>query len=331
MSQVLLKISDLCVEFLSYRGIAKVLDRVSLDLRTGEILGVVGETGCGKSVLARSILRLIPDPPGRITGGSILLDGEDILQASQQRLRRIRGNAVSMIFQEPMSSLNPVFTVGNQMREVLHLHRPLNRSAADAACIDLLRRVQLPDPASILVKYPHELSGGMRQRVMIAMALSCNPALLIADEPTTALDVTVQGQVLALLTRLTREQDVTVLFITHDMGVVAQTCDRVAVMYAGQIVEIAAVASLFAHPRHPYTKGLLSCIPTIDEDRADLASIPGTVPELIAPPPGCRFIARCPLAEPICNRRVPAFIPVGPDHHVACHHFRQDDHGGQRP
>ncbi|SHI10929.1 ABC transporter ATP-binding protein [Desulfofustis glycolicus] len=323
MSEILLQIQDLSVEFSGYRGIAKVLDRVSLSLRAGEIFGVVGETGCGKSVMAKSVLRLIPEPPGRITSGRILLRGEDILQADNRRLRTIRGNLVSMIFQEPMSSLNPVFTVGNQMREVLQLHRPLDRHAAETTCIDLLRRVQLPDAASILAKYPHELSGGMRQRVMIAMALSCDPDLLIADEPTTALDVTVQGQVLAILTRLTKEQGVTVLFITHDMGVVAQTCNRVAVMYAGHVVEVAEVTSLFAAPRHPYTKGLMACIPTIDEDRETLASIAGTVPELIAPPPGCRFIARCPHAKAVCNER-PGLFSVGPDHFVACHLYRSD-------
>ncbi|BDD86028.1 ABC transporter ATP-binding protein [Desulfofustis limnaeus] len=321
MAETLLDIRDLSVEFSGYRGTAKVLDRIGLSLRNGEILGVVGETGCGKSVIARSILRLIPDPPGRITSGSIMLKGEDILRAKPVRLRRIRGNEISMIFQEPMSSLDPVFTIGNQMIEVLRRHRPVDRRRARAMCIEMLHRVQLPDPESILTCYPHELSGGMRQRVMIAMALSCDPQLLIADEPTTALDVTVQGQVLAILTRLTREQGVTVLFITHDMGVVAQTCDRVAVMYAGRIVEIAPVKSLFAHPRHPYSKGLLACIPAVDADRDVLASIPGTVPDLVKPPPGCRFHERCRQAQSRCTDTLPPLVEVAADHLVACHGF----------
>jgi len=314
----LLAIRDLSVSFTNYQGTASVLDRVSLNVRQGEIFGLVGESGCGKSVTARAILRLIPQPPGNITSGSIVFDGEDLLTVPAARMRRIRGSRISMIFQEPMNSLNPVFTIGNQMREVVRIHRRLGRRDADALCADMLRQVQMPDAAAVLDKYPHQLSGGMRQRVMIATALVLCPRLLIADEPTTALDVTVQGQVLAILCELTRDRQVSVLMITHDMGVVAQVCDRVAVMYAGRIVEVAPVRELFAGPRHPYTKGLIAAIPDID-GRENLLAIPGTVPALIDPPPGCRFHPRCPDRRDVCRQVAPEPVPVSSDHRVACH------------
>jgi peptide/nickel transport system ATP-binding protein len=324
----LLSIENLSVAFTNYQGTSSVLNHVSLTVDRGEILGLVGESGCGKSVTARSILRLIPDPPGRVTGGAIRFAGEDLLKVSKKLMGCIRGREISMIFQEPMNSLNPVFSVGNQMREVVRRHRGLGRREADALCIGMLHQVQMPDPAEVMKKYPHELSGGMRQRVMIAMELACDPRLLIADEPTTALDVTVQGQVLAILTDLSRQRNIAVLLITHDMGVVAQVCDRVAVMYAGQVVELAAVEELFANPLHPYTQGLIAAIPDMDPPRDEspegdgrrlLYSIPGTVPTLIAPPPGCRFHPRCQADGPACARDVPALCWVTPGHAVACH------------
>ena len=323
MADVLLDICNLSVRFFTYQGIVQALEGVDLAVRQGEILGLVGETGCGKSVLARSVLRLIADPPGKITAGEIRFKGENILEADSRRLRGIRGNEISMIFQEPMSSLNPVFTVGSQMIEVVMLHQRVSRTEARDICIGMLQQVKMPDPEQVLTKYPHELSGGMRQRAMIAMELSCRPDLLLADEPTTALDVTVQAQVLTILEELTRRQGVSVLFISHDLGVIAQLCDRVAVMYAGKIVEIARAGDLFAGPAHPYTVGLLQAIPRIDQQAAELAVIPGTVPGLIRPPPGCRFHPRCSRVFEPCDRVVPHLVQVEPDHRVACHLYPQ--------
>ena len=324
----LLSIENLSVEFANYQGVSSVLDRVSFNIEKGEILGLVGESGCGKSVTARAILGLIPEPPGKISDGAIYFEGNDLLKVSKKRMRKVRGNMISMIFQEPMSSLNPVFTVGNLMREVVRLHRGVKRREADALCTDMLRQVQMPDAAEVMKKYPHELSGGMRQRVMIAMAFACDPKLLIADEPTTALDVTVQGQVLAIMTELSRERNISVLMITHDMGVVAQICDRVAVMYAGRLAELASVRELFANPLHPYTQGLIASIPNMDDqprnDRETansetLYSIPGTVPTLIRPPRGCRFHPRCEVSSGVCETDAPNLCQITPDHAVACH------------
>jgi peptide/nickel transport system ATP-binding protein len=324
----LLNIENLSVEFSNYQGISSVLDSINLCIAKGEILGLVGESGCGKSVTARAILRLIPEPPGKITGGAIYFEEEDLLKISKKQMSKIRGNTISMIFQEPMSSLNPVFTVGNLMREVVRLHRGLKRREADALCAEMLRQVQMPDAQEILKKYPHELSGGMRQRVMIAMAFACDPKLLIADEPTTALDVTVQGQVLAILTDLSRQRNIAVLMITHDMGVVAQICDRVAVMYAGRLAELASVKELFANPLHPYTQGLIASIPNMDDQSCDtrktadsetLYSIPGTVPTLIHPPRGCRFHPRCEFSSGSCETVPPNLRQIAPNHAVACH------------
>ncbi len=321
MTETLLDITGLSVRFFTYQGIVKALEDVNLTVSKGEILGLVGETGCGKSVLARSVLRLIADPPGKIAGGKILFKGEDILGVSKRRLRSIRGNEISMIFQEPMSSLNPVFRVGNQMMEVVMLHQRVGRAEARRICIDMLGQVKMPDPEAVLSKYPYELSGGMRQRAMIAMELSCRPELLIADEPTTALDVTVQAQVLTILEELTRLRGVSVLFISHDLGVIAQICERVAVMYAGRIVEIAPVRKLFSNPRHPYTRGLLRAVPQVDEEKEALNVVPGVVPGLIDPPGGCRFHPRCAEVLESCRRIVPGPVEVEPDHHVACHLF----------
>ncbi len=325
MESALLQIQRLSVEFFTYQGVVKALETVDLELHRGEILGLVGETGCGKSVLARSVLRLIPDPPGKISCGRILFRGEDILQLNSRRLRALRGNDISMIFQEPMTSLNPVYTVGNQMEEVIRLHQQVSSHKARDICVHMLEQVKMPDPVQVLKKYPHELSGGMRQRVMIAMELSCRPDLLIADEPTTALDVTVQAQVLTILYQLTRRQNTSVLFITHDLGVVAQLCDRVAVMYAGKIVETAPVTALFSHPHHPYTKGLLEAIPKLDEDKEELSAIPGMVPGLIEPPPGCRFHPRCRRRTAVCEQVTPSFVAVRADHLVACHLYGDGD------
>lgn len=319
MAEPLLAVRDLSIQFFTYQGVVRALENVNLTIQSGEMMGLVGETGCGKSVMARSVLRLIPDPPGKITGGEILFKGEDILKAHRRRLREIRGNRISMVFQEPMSSLNPVFTVGNQMEEVVILHQKVDRSRAKEICIQMLQQVKMPDPERVLGKYPHELSGGMRQRVMIAMELSCRPDLLIADEPTTALDVTVQGQVLTILDDLVRRIGVSVLFISHDLGVIAQLCDRVSVMYAGKIVETASVKNLFAAPYHPYTEGLLQAIPSVDKDRDSLLVIPGVVPRLINPPEGCRFHPRCTKRFDPCDNIVPELFEVGPGHEVACH------------
>jgi len=319
MAEPLLAVRDLSIQFFTYQGVVRALENVNLTIQPGEIMGLVGETGCGKSVMARSILRLIPDPPGKITGGEILFKGENILKAHRRRLREIRGNRISMIFQEPMSSLNPVYTVGNQMEEVVILHQKVNRSRAQEICIQMLQQVKMPDPERVLGKYPHELSGGMRQRVMIAMELSCRPDLLIADEPTTALDVTVQGQVLTILDDLVRRIGVSVLFISHDLGVIAQLCGRVSVMYAGKIVETASVRDLFAAPRHPYTEGLLQAIPSVDKDRDTLMVIPGIVPRLINPPGGCRFHPRCTKRFDPCDNIVPKLFEVTLGHEVACH------------
>jgi oligopeptide/dipeptide ABC transporter ATP-binding protein len=323
MAEPLLRIKNLSVQFFTYQGVVRALEDIDLTLHQGEVLGLVGETGCGKSVMARSVLRLIPDPPGKITQGEILFKGKDILKANRKRLREIRGNEISMIFQEPMSSLNPVFTVGNQMEEVVILHQGVDRGRAKEICIEMLQQVKMPDPERTLSKYPHELSGGMRQRAMIAMELSCRPDLLIADEPTTALDVTVQGQVLTILDDLVRRIGVSVLFISHDLGVIAQLCDRVSVMYAGQMVEMAPVRKLFATPRHPYTHGLLQAIPSVDEERDPLMVIPGVVPRLIEPPVGCRFHPRCSKRFDPCDRVVPKLVEVDPGHQVACHLYLQ--------
>jgi oligopeptide/dipeptide ABC transporter ATP-binding protein len=319
MAEPLLAVRDLSIQFFTYQGVVRALENVNLIIQPGEIMGLVGETGCGKSVMARSVLRLIPDPPGKITGGEILFKGENILKAHRRRLREIRGNRISMIFQEPMSSLNPVYTVGNQMEEVVILHQKVGRSRAQEICIQMLQQVKMPDPERVLDKYPHELSGGMRQRVMIAMELSCRPDLLIADEPTTALDVTVQGQVLMILDDLVRRIGVSVLFISHDLGVIAQLCGRVSVMYAGKIVETASVRDLFAAPHHPYTEGLLQAIPSVDKDRDSLRVIPGIVPRLINPPGGCRFHPRCTKRFDPCDNIVPKLFEVTPGHEVACH------------
>ncbi|HSL71368.1 MAG TPA: ABC transporter ATP-binding protein [Longimicrobiales bacterium] len=302
----LLEVQNLRTYFRTDLGLARSVDGVSFRIAEGEVLGIVGESGCGKSVTSLSIMRLVPEPPGEIMEGSVIrLRGEDLVGASATRLREIRGNDIAMIFQEPMTSLNPVFTVGEQIAESVRLHRKLPKRAARSAAIDMLRLVGIPNPEDRVDHYPHQLSGGQRQRVMIAMALSCEPALLIADEPTTALDVTIQAQILELLAELRQRLGMAIVLITHDLGVVAEVCDRVAVMYAGEIVEEGTVERIFSDPRHPYTEGLLKAIPRLGEHANRLAVIPGTVPAATAWPVGCRFHTRCPYGWDLCVQRHP--------------------------
>jgi oligopeptide/dipeptide ABC transporter ATP-binding protein len=321
----ILQIEDLRTYFFTAVGTVRAVDGVSYSLKPGETLGVVGESGCGKSVTALSILRLVANPPGRIVGGTIRLDGKNLLELGEAEMEKIRGNDISMIFQEPMTSLNPLFTVGWQISEAIALHQGLSKRDAWARAVDMLRRVQIPEPEKRAHAYPHQLSGGMRQRVMIAMALSCNPKVLIADEPTTALDVTIQAQILELMRELQETFGTAIILITHDMGVVAENADRVVVMYAGRKVEEAPAGELFDAPGHPYTKGLLGSIPQLDAAaRANRATrlneIKGMVPSLFNLPPGCSFAGRCPLASDQCRVEAPGLEEWRPGHWVACWH-----------
>ncbi|HEY4200969.1 MAG TPA: ABC transporter ATP-binding protein [Devosiaceae bacterium] len=308
----LLSIEDLHIE----AGGKAIIEGVSLAIRPGEMLGLVGESGCGKSVTALSIMRLIPEPPMRITSGAIRFAGRDLLGLDEKALRALRGDDIAMIFQEPMTSLNPVFTIGDQIAEAVLLHRPVGRAAAEARAVELLERVGIPAPRQALQRFPHQLSGGQRQRVMIAIALACDPQLLVADEPTTALDVTVQAQILDLLDTLRRETGMAVLLITHDLGVVSQYCDRVAVMYGGRVVEEAPSEELFAHPRHRYTEALLRTIPASNPPGVELPAIGGTVPPPGRRPSGCAFHPRCHAMIDICARDMPAL--EGDTHRVRC-------------
>jgi oligopeptide/dipeptide ABC transporter ATP-binding protein len=300
----LLEVKDLQTQFPTRAGLVRAVDGVSFYVDRGELLGLVGESGCGKSITALSVMRLIA-PPGKIVGGQIIFDGEDLLAASEERMREIRGDDIAMIFQDPMTSLNPVYTVGEQIAEALRLHRGLSRKAAREAAVEAMREVSIPDPARRADDYPHQLSGGMRQRVMIAMALACDPKLLIADEPTTALDVTIQAQILELLNELRRTRELGVLLITHDLGVVAETADRVAVMYTGRIVEESPVEELFARPKMPYTEGLLRSVPKLTAEHVSkverLETIEGIVPSPTQLPPGCHFAPRCSHRMPRCT------------------------------
>lgn len=314
----LLAVHNLQTYFSTDAGDARAVDGVSFDIAAGETLALVGESGCGKSVTALSILRLIPDPPGRIVGGAITMGGTDLLTLRESEMRQIRGNRISMIFQEPMTSLNPVFRIGKQIEAVIRLHRGVSSAEARARSIQLLDKVGIPSPEERIDDYPHQMSGGMRQRVMIAMALACEPRLLIADEPTTALDVTIQAQILDLLRTLQAENGMSILLITHDLGIVAETAHRVAIMYAGKIVEEAPVAELFANPKHPYTLGLFASLPKIGGPRERLQTIPGQVPAATHFPEGCRFHPRCAQCMDICKTRVPDHFTVGNHHRAAC-------------
>jgi oligopeptide/dipeptide ABC transporter ATP-binding protein len=318
-SRSVLELDDLSAAFFTRRGVVRAVRNVSFALASGETLGLVGESGCGKSATAQAIMRILPFP-GRVTGGRVRFEGEDLLALPERRMEQIRGRRIALVPQDPTASLNPLLTVGQHLTEVLSVHLGLRGRAAHERAVELLRLVGIPEPERRFGAYPHQLSGGMRQRVMIAMAVACHPALLIADEPTTALDATVQAQILDLLRALGREMRTATILITHNLGVVAGLCDRVAVMYAGRIVELAPRDELFANPRHPYTVALLRCVPRLDQvGTATLQSIPGQPPDLLWPPPGCPFAPRCPLATPICEDP-PPLEPVGPHHLAACWH-----------
>jgi oligopeptide/dipeptide ABC transporter ATP-binding protein len=320
-SNTILSVNNLAVGFKTESGILRAVDGISFSLKNGATLGIVGESGCGKSVTALSIMRLLPKPSAQYLGGEIIFNGSDILRLPPDRLHQIRGNRISMIFQEPMTALNPVQTIGKQLSEVYDLHRPeIGKPGIIKASADMLNKVGIADPERTLKAFPHQTSGGMRQRVMIAMALATKPDILIADEPTTALDVTIQAQIISLIQALQKESGMSVIFITHDLGVIAEICDDVVVMYAGKIVESAAVKELFKNPKHPYTQGLLESIPRLEnEPKSRLNSIKGMVPGLDSLPKGCRFENRCPYAMDICRTVHPPITKVGDEHFVSCY------------
>ena len=315
----LLQVRDLRTSFFTDDGEVKAVDGVTYDVEEGETLGLVGESGCGKSVSALSLLRLIPSPPGKIIGGEVIFEGEDLLKVSEDEIRHVRGNKIAMIFQEPMTSLNPVLTIGRQLTEALELHLDMDSTSATNRAVQLLEMVGIPEAEARIGDYPHQFSGGMRQRVMIAMALSCNPKLVLADEPTTALDVTIQAQVLEILARLSRELGTSIIIITHNLGVVARYADRVNVMYAGRIVETASAKRLYGNPKHPYTVGLLTSVPRLDQERKQkLQVIEGVPPDLINLPEGCAFYERCTFRVDRCKEEAPPLMPVEDKHLSAC-------------
>ena len=314
----LLDVQGLTTAFMTGRGEITAIEEVSFSLKEGEILGIVGESGSGKSVTALTIMGLLPQPPARIAAGKVMFQGQELTKLSSREMQRIRGPGIAMIFQEPMTSLNPVFSIGDQIMETIKAHENLPAAALRKRAIDMLDKVGIPSAARRLDDYPHQMSGGQRQRVMIAIALACNPKLLIADEPTTALDVTIQAQILDLLMDLRDEFRMAIMIITHNMGVIAETADRVLVMYAGRVIEEAPVARVFDHPIHPYTRGLLECVPSITEDRARLIAIPGTLPDPARRPPGCRYSVRCRYAQPSCSESLPPLILEEADHWAAC-------------
>lgn len=334
----LLEIRDLKTYFYTDSGIVKAVDGVSFDVKPGKTLGIVGESGCGKSITSMSILKLI-EKPGKIVEGTIKFDDKDIVPMGDKEIREIRGNDISMIFQEPMTSLNPVFRIEDQIMEAIMLHQGLGKHEAKKVAVDMLRFVGIPRAEQVARDYPHQLSGGMRQRVMIAMALACKPKLLIADEPTTALDVTIQAQILKLMNDLKEKTNTAIMLITHDLGVIAQMADDVIVMYAGKVVESAPVQELFRNPQHPYTKGLLASIPSLDQDKERLHSINGVVPNPFHLPKGCYFAPRCEYAKPECENKMPLVTKCGEDHMVRCflysdevdekHHREEDIHNGK--
>ncbi len=318
----LLQVKEMTTTFRTARGRLTAVDGISFHINRGERVGLVGESGCGKSVTSRSIMRLVPIPPGRVEG-SIHFAGQELLDKTESEMQRVRGEKISMIFQDPMTCLNPVYSIGEQVAETLRFHRGLSRTEAQTQAMTMLEQVGLPQAARRLHSYPHELSGGMRQRVMIAIAIACHPALLIADEPTTALDVTIQAQILELMQELNAEYGMSILFITHDLGVIAEMCERVLVMYAGQIVESAPIYDLFDRPLHPYTLGLLACIPNLAERKERLQPIEGAPPDLVRRPPGCLFHPRCPYAQDRCQTERPMLRPATAERLSACHFFEE--------
>jgi dipeptide transport system ATP-binding protein len=318
MKNRVVAVKDLHVSFTTYGGEVKAVRGVNFHLNKGETLAIVGESGCGKSVTSQSIMRLIPDPPGRITDGSIVFNGQDLLHLSEKEMRNVRGKDISMIFQDPMTALNPTLTIGEQIMEGIMQHESISKRRASEKAIEMLNLVGIPHPEERLKQYPHQFSGGMRQRIVIAMALVCQPDVLIADEPTTALDVTIQAQILELFKEVQRKTGVSIILITHDLGVVAQVADRIAVMYAGKIVEEGTRREIFYHPQHPYTKGLLKSVPRLDLDGAELIPIAGSPPDLFSPPAGCPFAARCDYAMEVCDRVYPTKTELSGDHHVDC-------------
>jgi len=317
MSESLLSINDLKTYFFTAEGAVKAGDKVNLEINKKEVLGLVGESGCGKSTVALSIMRLIR-PPGKILGGEIWFEGEDLLRKSGEEMRKIRGGKISMIFQNPMSSMNPVYTVGSQIAEAIRLHQNVQKHEVEEKVVEILRKVGIPDPSKRMKDYPHEYSGGMCQRAMTAMALSCNPKLLIADEPTTNLDVTIQAQILELMKTLRKDFGASILLIGHNLGVISELCDKVAVMYGGKLVEYSDLTTIFEKAKHPYTQALLESIPRLDVETERLRIIPGTVPRLINPPPGCRFYPRCEYAKAICGKQEPQLTDIRKGHTVAC-------------
>ncbi|CAM5793836.1 MULTISPECIES: ABC transporter ATP-binding protein [Brevibacillus] len=318
MSQPVLEIENLQTHFFTDRGQIPAVDGVTITVNKGEVLGIVGESGCGKSVTSLSVMKLVPNPPGKIVGGSIKFKGEDLVLASEKRMREIRGNEIAMIFQEPMTSLNPVYTIGDQIGEAIRLHMKVGKKEALGRAVEMLKKVGIPRAEGIVREYPHQLSGGMRQRVMIAMAMACNPELLIADEPTTALDVTIQAQILDLMRHVNKESGTAILLITHDLGVVAEMCHRVVVMYAGNVVEEGDVRTILKEPKHPYTIGLLNSLPKLEVSQERLYSIPGNVPIPGSIQMGCRFSPRCEQADDKCRTQMPELKTVGANHRARC-------------
>lgn len=319
----LIDVNNLKTYFNTEKGVVKAVDGINFEIYPGETLGIVGESGCGKSVTSLSIMGLVESPPGEIVDGEIIYDGKDLTKLTPREMREIRGNKISMIFQEPMTSLNPVYTVGDQITEAILLHKDVNRQEAREHSIEMLNKVGIPLPEQRIDEYPHQLSGGMRQRVMIAMALCCNPALLIADEPTTALDVTIQAQILELMNDLKNKFDMSIMMITHDLGVIAEISDRVVVMYAGKIVEYTDVITLFKNPKHPYTWGLIDSIPKLEKEVERLSAIPGMVPDPLNFPEGCKYHTRCVLADDKCRLEEPEIVEIEPGHSVSCWHYNK--------
>src|SRR5213594_733400 len=330
MADALLEVRDLRTYIHTRRGVVKAVDGATFAVRRGETLGIVGESGSGKSMTCLSIIRLVPEPGGRIVGGEVFFEGENLLKKRPDEMRRLRGSKIAMILQDPMASLNPAFSVGEQIAEPLRVHRGMRGGRLRERVVDLLRQVRISDPVRRVEAYPHQMSGGMRQRVAGAIAISCQPSLLIADEPTTSLDVTIQAQYLRLLKEIQRETNVGLVFVTHDLGIVAKLCDRVAVMYAGRIVETGRTRDIFNQPRHPYTIGLLQCLPTLRRGREPLTAIEGQPPDLANTPPGCAFAPRCPIAEPRCEVTRPPLDAIEPDHLVACLRAEETATDGRR-